>query len=145
MERLCGPRGAHSVRMATYSDRHLLLMSDLRCFTWIFLLDTAFVIFNNVPPRMVIKEMKMHMAVPEACFQAATADQCYEQIQLFVPDTSLYWKLSFRCAFESLCKENITMNLRHVLAALGPLNLFVLTSGELSFRRVLPRLVWRVC
>jgi hypothetical protein len=83
----------------------------------------------------------MHMAVPETCFQAETADQCYEQIQLFLPKNSLYWEVSFRCAFESLCKDNLTMNLRHVLASLGPLNLFALTSGEPSFRRVLPRLV----
>jgi hypothetical protein len=39
-------------------------------------IDSNDVIFNNLPPRMVIKEMRMHMATPEACFQATTADQC---------------------------------------------------------------------
>lgn len=78
---------------------------------------------------MVIKEMKIHMAVPDACFQAPTADDCYEQIKRFLPAKSQYWKISFCNAFKSLCQENLTLNLRYDLAALGPLNLFALTSA----------------
>lgn len=101
-----------------------------RIFTWVLLLDTAFVIFNNLPPRFVIKEMKMHMAMPEACFQAMTADQCYQQILMFLPMTNLYWKLSFRCVFAYLCKDDLPTDVQQFLASLGPLNLFALTSGE---------------
>lgn len=74
--------------------------------------------------------MKMHLAMPEACFQAPTAEQCYEQILLFLPENSPYWKLSFRGAVESLCKNNFSTHSCQSLAALGPLNLFALTSGE---------------
>jgi hypothetical protein len=38
---------------------------------YIFLLDTVFVIFNNLPPRMVINELKMDLVCPESCFQAS--------------------------------------------------------------------------
>jgi hypothetical protein len=79
---------------------------------------------------MVIKEMKMHMACPEACFQAVTADECYGQIQNWMPDGSLFCKLTFRSAIESLCKESITQEMQQRLADLGPLNLFAITSGE---------------
>jgi hypothetical protein len=99
-------------------------------FTWIFLLDTAFVIFNNLPPRMVIKEMRMHMATPESCFQATTADECHQQIQLFLPARSIYWTISFRGSFESICKDELSHTIRQLLASLGPSNLFALTSGK---------------
>ncbi|RFU34098.1 hypothetical protein B7463_g2207, partial [Scytalidium lignicola] len=101
----------------------------IRTFLWVFLLDTGFVIFNNLPPRMVIKEMKMHMAAPEACFQAATEDECYQQIHKWLPADASYWKISFRTAFENICKNNFSTNLAHLTATLGPLNLFALISG----------------
>jgi len=107
----------------------LLMLRIYRVFIWIFLLDTAFVIFNNLPPRLVIKEMRMHMASPEACFQAATADQCHNQIQLHLPASSYYWSISFRGAFESLSKSSLPPVMCQALADLGHLNLFALASG----------------
>ncbi|KAJ5520380.1 hypothetical protein N7463_000833 [Penicillium fimorum] len=118
-------QGRHEFEWKEYAAREELI----RLFTWIFLLDSAFVIFNNLPPRMVIKEIRMHMATPEACFQATTADQCHHQLQLFLPARSLYWTISFRGSFESLCKDDLPLNIRHLLATLGPLNLFALTSA----------------
>jgi hypothetical protein len=79
---------------------------------------------------MVIKEMKINTAVPEACFQAPTADGCFEQLQLFLPPESPYWKVSLGSAFQTLCKDNLAVSARDGLASLGPLNLFVLASGE---------------
>ncbi|CAG8254738.1 unnamed protein product [Penicillium olsonii] len=118
-------QGRHDFEWKEYAAREELI----RVFTWIYLLDSAFVIFNNLPPRMLVKEMRLHMTTPEACFQARTADQCHEQIQLFLPNTSLYWSISFRGAFESLCKDDPSTDIHHLLATLCPLNLFALTSG----------------
>ncbi|KAJ5167776.1 uncharacterized protein N7482_003370 [Penicillium canariense] len=117
--------GRHEFEWKEFATREELI----RVFTWIFLLDTAFVIFNNLPPRMVIKEMKMHMAMPEACFQALTADECHQQIQTHRPSGNAYWSLSFRGAFEALAKDHLSPNMRHIIAASGPLNLFSLTSA----------------
>lgn len=102
----------------------------IRLFTWIFLLDTAFVIFNNLPPRMVFKEMNINMATPEACFQAETADLCHQKIQLHLPAGSSYWGLSFRHAFEALSQPELSPIMRHSIASLGPLNLFAMASGK---------------
>jgi hypothetical protein len=73
--------------------------------------------------------MKMHMASPEACFQASTADECHNQIQLHIPAESLYWSISFRGAFETLSKPNLSSVMSQALADLGHLDLFALTSG----------------
>lgn len=71
----------------------------------------------------------MHMASPEACFQAPTADQCHNQILIHLPAGSCYWDISFRGAFESLSKNSLSPDTCQALADLGYLNLFALTSG----------------
>lgn len=72
----------------------------------------------------------MHMATPEACFQAPSADECHQQIQLHLPVDSPYWSLSFRGAFEFLSKDTLSPGMCQAIADLGPLNLFALTSGK---------------
>ncbi|KAL2192657.1 hypothetical protein P885DRAFT_47133 [Corynascus similis CBS 632.67] len=101
----------------------------IRIFIWIFLLDTAFVIFNNLPHRMVIKEMKMHVATPEACFQAASAEECIDQIHRWMPPASLFCSLLLREAIENLCLDNMTPASQEQFAQLGPVNLFAMVSA----------------
>jgi hypothetical protein len=78
---------------------------------------------------MVIKEMRMHLATPESCFQAMTADDCHREIQTYLPSGNAYWNLSFRGAFEALAKDTFSPSIRQIIAASGPLNLFALASG----------------
>lgn len=99
----------------------------IRVFTWVFLLDTAFVIFNNVPPRMAIKEMKMHLASNEACFQALTSEQCLRHLQNSLPHDG--YTLTSLTAM--MCKEPITIDNQTLLADIGPLNMFASISGSL--------------
>jgi hypothetical protein len=103
----------------------------IRVFLWIFLLDTAFVIFNNLPPRMVVREMAMGTAKPEACFQAATAERCFYTLQ---DDNSNHASesmtpLEFVSAFEILYQAHIDDMMSVALANLGPLNVFAMTSA----------------
>ncbi len=97
---------------------------------WIFLLDTAFVIFNNLPHRMVIKEMKMHMVSPESCFQAESSAECWEEIRRWMSPESPFCSLLLRDAIENLCLDTMTEETQHQLAQLGPVNLFAMVSGE---------------
>jgi hypothetical protein len=94
------------------------------------LLDTAFVIFNNLPHRMVIKEMKMHMASPEACFQATTAKQCIEEIHRWMSPSSPFCSILLREAIEDVCSDTMGPDLQDRFSQLGPLNLFAIVSGE---------------
>ncbi|KAL1837773.1 hypothetical protein VTJ49DRAFT_3409 [Mycothermus thermophilus] len=115
----------HEFNWAEYVVREELI----RSLTWIFLLDTAFVIFNNLPHRMVIKEMKMHMATPEACFQAPTADECIELIYQWMPPGSPFCSLLLREAIETVCLDTMTPGKQGQFSQLGPVNLFAIVSA----------------
>jgi hypothetical protein len=78
---------------------------------------------------MVIKEMKMSMASPEACFQAATAEECIDQIYRWMPLTSPFCTLLLRDAIENLCLDNLTQEVQQQYSQLGPLNLFAMVSA----------------
>ena len=81
---------------------------------------------------MVIKEMKMHMASPEACFQAATAEECIDQIHRWMPPTSPFCRLLLRDAIENLCLDTLTSESQQQFSDLGPVNLFAMVSGKLA-------------
>ncbi|KAF5597360.1 C2H2 transcription factor [Fusarium pseudoanthophilum] len=98
-------------------------------FLWIYLLDHAFVIFNNLPPRMVIKEMSMHMAFPEAAFQASTSIECARELQNWHLRSSLLQNITFREVVERFCGRPFSNDMRRLFADLGPLNLFAVISA----------------
>jgi hypothetical protein len=100
----------------------------IRIFLWIFLLDTAFVIFNNLPPRLTVMEMTQHFACSEACFQESTREQCWARLVSEGENTN--HTVSNLC--ERMCGGPMSAETLASLADLGPLNLFVITSGESS-------------
>lgn len=71
----------------------------------------------------------MHVATPEACFQAASADECIDQIHRWMPPASLFCSLLLREAIENLCLDNMTPASQEQFAQLGPVNLFAMVSG----------------
>ncbi|KEF62504.1 uncharacterized protein A1O9_00477 [Exophiala aquamarina CBS 119918] len=114
-----------------FSFSQFAAMEELiRVILWVFLIDTAFVIFNNLPPRMVIKELKMSPAWPEVCFQATTPEECLKALQ--VESTNHLFRRGqtpqFGTAFELLYQNPIDETTTTLLADLGPLNLFAMTS-----------------
>ncbi|KAK4209438.1 hypothetical protein QBC37DRAFT_54248 [Rhypophila decipiens] len=100
----------------------------IRTFLWIFLLDAAFVIFNNTPHRIVIKEMGTHLASPEACFQALSAQECLDEIHRWMPQSSPFADLLLREVIETVCCDHLEPAMQQNFAQLGPLNLFVVVS-----------------
>lgn len=94
-------------------------------------MDHAFVTFNNLPPRMVIKEMKIHMARPEACFQASTGEECLEELRRWSSHSPVLSTLTFHEAVEMVCRGGMGEDMHHALANLGPLNLFAVISGKM--------------
>jgi hypothetical protein len=79
---------------------------------------------------MVIKEMKMHLAFPESCFQALTEDECYEKIQCWISSLSPTCFVTLRSAVEDICEKVLVQDTHRNLARLGPLNLFAMVSGK---------------
>jgi hypothetical protein len=102
----------------------------IRVILWVFLVDTAFVIFNNLPPRMVIKEMKLSPACPEICFQATTSEECLKALQSESKNNFIrpHQATQFGSAFELLYQSPIDDTTIMMLADFGPLNLFAMTS-----------------
>ncbi|PPJ54821.1 hypothetical protein CBER1_08422 [Cercospora berteroae] len=110
---------------AIFDWQDFILREELiRVILWIFLLDTAFVIFNNVPPRMAIKEMKMSFARNDACFQAPNSETCLQQVMISQQEPRF---LSSAC--EMICNRTITDGELASFGHLGSLNLFVATSA----------------
>jgi hypothetical protein len=93
-------------------------------------MDTAFVIFNNLPPRMVIKELKMDLVCPESCFQAPTADECFASTTNWRLSKIQQRKMSLCSAIETVLGEDMNLQAREMFAELGTLNLFAIVSGE---------------
>lgn len=77
---------------------------------------------------MVIREMKMDVACPEACFQSKTSEDCFKELQ----NNSLPPKPGFSLTVQMLYRDWVDPDLSVVLADLGPLNLFAMTSGIVS-------------
>ena len=51
--------------------KHFAMKEELiRTLTYIVLLDSAYIIFNNTPPRMALQEARISLSCPEALFQA---------------------------------------------------------------------------
>ena len=100
----------------------------IRTILWVFLLDTAFVVFHNAPPRMVTREMRMHFAPSEAAFHAETVVACYS----YPSSDPAHEPLIVSPLIQKMCKSPLTPEIRTRVASLSVLNLFVLTSGEYS-------------
>ncbi|KAH8886542.1 hypothetical protein GQ53DRAFT_784829 [Thozetella sp. PMI_491] len=55
-------------------ERFILKEELIRTLTFVFLLDTGYIIFNNMPPRMVLDELNFGLTCPEPVWQASNAD-----------------------------------------------------------------------
>lgn len=73
----------------------------------------------------------MHLASPEACFQATSAADCHNQVKRWMGAGSVSLT-PFRSVLESLCQKSLKPVTFRSIAYLGPLNLFALTSGKLQ-------------
>ncbi|KAL4790964.1 hypothetical protein BDV19DRAFT_401664 [Aspergillus venezuelensis] len=62
-----------SLRIEDWQN-YILKAQMIRTFNHVFLLDSAFVIFHNSVPRMVLQEMTIDLTCPEDVFQAASLD-----------------------------------------------------------------------
>lgn len=119
------------------STLHLLLLFSCLTFfffitsilTFVFLLDSLYVTWNNLPPRIVLRELIWPLSYPESCFQADSAEDCLEKItawQALFPndqDRSLHSMLT------TFCRKQIDEAERRQCARLGLLNLWALVKG----------------
>ncbi|KAJ5350412.1 hypothetical protein N7541_008139 [Penicillium brevicompactum] len=101
----------------------------IRTVTFVFLIDAALVIFHNSPPRVVVSELKMNVACPEACFQAESAAEC--QLHLEEWKKTQFWKngLSIVSVVRQICQNDFEDELAREFSQLGTLNLFTIVQA----------------
>ncbi|KAL4967563.1 transcription factor domain-containing protein [Aspergillus stella-maris] len=96
----------------------------IRTMTYVFLFDAALTIFHNSPPRMVVSELKMEMACPEACFQAESPEGCFIALKQW--QRTDFWRqnLSIAALVKKICQKDLSPGSVDECAKMGSLNLF---------------------
>jgi hypothetical protein len=104
-------------------------LTKLRTFTYIFLVDSAFVIFNKSPPRMVIEEMAIDLPSSDTAFQALTSEACFAALNLSSQYSGASSKLLLREAVQNLTQPTFTLDMTCLYANMNILSLFTILSG----------------
>lgn len=74
----------------------------------------------------------MHIARPDGCFQAATGEECLEELRIWSGHSPVLPTLTFHEAVEMACRGGMSEEMQRTFANLGPLNLFAVISGKVS-------------
>lgn len=109
--------------------RFIIREEVIRSVLYVFLLDTAFTIFNNLPPRMVLRETTCDLACPEPCFQAPTAMGCFQKIQKWVSHPLYKKGIAFHTAVRVFRRKTLDAHTTQYLSHCGILNLWTITSA----------------
>ncbi|VTT63515.1 unnamed protein product [Fusarium fujikuroi] len=105
----------------------ILLESMIRTATYIYLLDSAFVLYYRLPPRVISLELNTVLVCPEACFQAESAAECFLQLHMATKERPNQSQLTVSSAVRLLCSpHNMDLNMfRH----LSSFNMFTIISA----------------
>lgn len=78
---------------------------------------------------MVVSELKLEMAYPEACFQAGSADECFSALKQW--EDSIFWRgrLSVTAVVRKICQRELDTSLAQEFARMGTLNMFTTVQG----------------
>ncbi|KAF9894858.1 hypothetical protein FE257_004479 [Aspergillus nanangensis] len=110
--------------------RYIRREEMIRTFSFVFLLDSAFVIFHNSVPRMVLQEMAIDIPCPEEWFQASSPEEFICLTNSYPTETKSSTLLSE--SVRHLCTESPDID---IVAYLGnsasKLGLFTIATGNL--------------
>ncbi|OQD81676.1 hypothetical protein PENANT_c026G11792 [Penicillium antarcticum] len=101
--------------------------TKIRTICYVYLLDGAFTIFNNTPPRMMVFEMRMCLTSPNQTFQAVTAAECFSLLKQWV--YTIPRQCPMASALEMLCKPDLDVEEGRLFANMGILNMFSMITG----------------
>ncbi|KAF4441588.1 hypothetical protein F53441_11992 [Fusarium austroafricanum] len=108
-------------------SKFILLETCIRTGTYIFLLDSAFVLFWRLPPRVMPMELNMGMVCPESCFQADSAAECFIQLCMAARENQNLSRLTVSSAVRLLCSSQVyTLD---VFNNLSSFNMFTIVSA----------------
>ncbi|CAI4213517.1 unnamed protein product [Parascedosporium putredinis] len=100
----------------------------VRAILYVFLIDCAFIIYNNTPPRMIISELQYDTVCPDSCFNAPDPDSWCEAMRQWA-ETGPAAFLSIADLIETSLKEDLTPPEWDSLEQTSLLNLFAIASA----------------
>ncbi|KAH8652731.1 hypothetical protein BGZ60DRAFT_533594 [Tricladium varicosporioides] len=109
--------------------QYIAIEELIRTLTFIFLVDSSFVIFNNSPPKMHLQELVFDLISPTACFEAETAEECLCSLRRLCSPGSLRATLSFAKTVEILRLNTFDEKTCSMFLQLDSLNLFSILSA----------------
>jgi len=103
------------------------------------LLDSAFLIFNNAPPKLMVQELEMDLTCPEEIFQADTAESCCDMWQFYQFGllAAPWGAFSLVKAIDILAGTDFSRAKADLFSRMTILNLFAIISG------MCPNLIYR--
>jgi len=104
----------------------------IRSILYIFLLDCAFIIYNNTSPRMFTDELQYGLVCPDSCFQAADPDTWFKAMQEWLQGQPL-GHITVAELIDISLKEDLNAEEWQVFEQASLLNLFAIASGKLFF------------
>jgi hypothetical protein len=92
------------------------------------MIDCSFIIFHNTPPRLVLQEMTIDLACPEALFQAASVEMFLLELDVLRQTSVQMPRLTN--AIRALCADapNARDNVLHL--GTSKLNMFTIVTGK---------------
>ncbi|KAG5655193.1 hypothetical protein KAF25_010927 [Fusarium avenaceum] len=110
--------------------KFILLESMIRTATYIYLLDSALVLYYRLPPRVISLELNTGLICPEACFQAESAAECFLQLHMATKRRPKQSRLTVSSAVRLLCSpRSIDLDM---FESSNSFNMFTMVSGRLN-------------
>lgn len=109
--------------------RFVRLEECIRTLLWVFQLDTAYVIFNNMPPRMTLRELSMGLATPELAYQASSSEECLSCLQDWLRRNTRTFQPSLYGLIKVFLNPYLTECVQNILAHEGFMNLWCVNAA----------------
>ncbi|KAF5704628.1 hypothetical protein FMUND_12403 [Fusarium mundagurra] len=107
--------------------KFILIESMIRTATYIYLLDSAFVLFWRLPSRVMSLELNTGLVCPEACFQAGSAAECFLHLYTATKARQNQFRLRVSSCVRLLCSsQHVDLDLFRNLSSF---NMFTIISA----------------
>jgi hypothetical protein len=103
----------------------------IRTLLYTFLLDSAFVIFYDMSPRMVINELQFGLAAADEHFNAPDAETWFMCTQAAAQRSLACSQITLSQSITMIMSEDFGTSRWEVFETISPLNLFAIASGKL--------------
>lgn len=110
--------------------KFILTEELIRTVLYVFMLDSAYVMFNNCAPRMVVFELQMSLTCPEVLFQVADVDIWLLYLEAWTQSSIGQRQPLLADIIEIILKEELSVEEREVLQQMSLLNFFSVVNGR---------------